>query len=686
MTNLLAKETSPYLLQHANNPVDWHPWGKLALAKARKENKPILLSIGYSACHWCHVMARESFSDQGTAKIMNEYFINIKVDREERPDLDKIYQSAHYLLTQRSGGWPLTIFLLPDDLIPFFAGTYFPKRSLYATPSFIEVLTYLHKILTQQKPAIIKQNKQVSEALKNLYNSKITIEHLDDSPLQKVIPELYQSYDWEYGGFGRAPKFPNPTYLERLLYQALLNGDNKSLEMICFTLNKMADSGLYDQLAGGFYRYCVNRQWTIPHFEKMLYDNAQLLTLYSLSFAATHKRRFQNIGNEVANWLLTCMRSGEGGFYSTMSADTEGQEGKYYIWQSEQVREILSGEEYLLLSRYFGLDKAPNFEKDWHLQIKEPLKSLAQSFNLSEEQASHMIKKAKNKLLAVRNKRIQPEIDNKILTSWNGLVIKALCTAGMYLKKDNLIIHAQKTVDFIQNYLWKNNRLLASYKDKRAQLTAYLDDYAFLLDALICLLQAKWRTSDLNFAIDLAESLLTHFEDKDDGGFFFTANDHERLMVRPKIFTDEAMPAGNAYASSALLKLGYLLGEPRYIQAAEKTVKTAWDQIKQRPTSHTTLLSALEDLLTPPTLIIIRGKLSEINTWQQAVRKQFHPQQLCFAIAESETKLPEMLHAYKSTKGTTAYVCKDIKCHSPINQLKILLKTIQHDLRIDTIR
>lgn len=658
-TNRLEKETSPYLRQHAENPVDWYPWGEEALQKARRENKPILLSIGYAACHWCHVMAHESFEDEKTAALMNQLFVNIKVDREERPDLDKIYQNAHYLLTQRSGGWPLTVFLTPDDLIPFFSGTYFPPEPRYQLPGFKEVLTSIAAAYQKQSQEIRQQNADLMQILNQTArpDKNVAFTH---HPIQLALKTLNQYYDKKNGGFNGAPKFPQAPKLDFLLKQQSL--------MATETLKKMAQSGLHDQLAGGFYRYSVDAEWQIPHFEKMLYDNAQLLTLY----AETGNKE---ITRAMADWIMADMQSDEGGYYSSLDADSEGHEGKYYVWTKEEIASLLTKEEMSVVSDYFGLEAKPNFEGQYHLHIASPVETVIEHLQLSQFAVEKLLNSAKEKLLIARKNRIPPALDTKILTAWNALMIKGMLKAAQLLNESRYIHSAQKAFTFIQKNLYKDKRLLASYNEGKAHLPAYLDDYIFLIDALLTSLEMKWDFQQLEWATGLAETVLTHFTDNECGGFFFTANDHEKLLYRPKSMMDEAVPSGNGIAVQVLLRLGYLLGEPRYITHAEKTLQAAWPTLSAYPAEHCTLLIGLLDLLIPPTIIVIRGPQYALQTWQTACRGINH---YVIAIPETETKLPPALAAKKTNEEMVAYICRGMQCSSPVTDFFILKENVSH--------
>ncbi|KTC87519.1 MULTISPECIES: thioredoxin domain-containing protein [Legionella] len=663
-SNHLINEPSPYLQQHAHNPVDWYPWGKDALAKAQQENKPILLSIGYAACHWCHVMAHESFEDQETAELMNKLFVNIKVDKEERPDLDKIYQTSHYFLSQQNGGWPLTIFLSPD-LTPFFSGTYFPREEHHQLPSFKRILRLIAELYQNKAPEIKEQNQELRRILQQQQKASHGVD-LNEKPLQLALTQLQQNYDENYGGFGTAPKFPQASKLEYLLR-------NKS-PMALSTLRHIAKGGIYDQLAGGFYRYSVDEQWNIPHFEKMLYDNAQLLTLYLLAGQQFQEPYFYDIAQETAAWILDQLQAPEGGYFSSFDADSEGEEGKFYRWTPKEVRDLLSPEEYELIRLYFGLDQNPNFENHWHFYIAHSLEETAQFLKINPEKAKQSLLTAKRKLLNARNQRIPPFRDEKILTSWNGLMIKGLLLAGAALNEERFTVSAQKTLQLIQQKLWKDGYLLASYKESKAYLSAYLDDYAFLLDALLTSLQLSWDSKQLQFAIAITERILASFQDKKSGGFFFTPENHEALLYRPKTMMDEAIPAGNGVIVRALLILGHLLGESRYLVAAEKTLQAAWPILMQYPAEHCSLLLGLKEYLNPSQIIVIRGDKKEIINWQTESKTLNN---YVFAIPADASELPESLALKKAQGNSCAYVCQGLQCEAAVtdkNQLKALVK------------
>lgn len=655
----LHHQTSPYLLQHADNPVDWYPWCAEALQKAREENKPILLSIGYAACHWCHVMARESFADAATAALMNQWFINIKVDREERPDLDKLYQTAHQLLTGRAGGWPLTVFLTPDKQIPFYAGTYFPVTESFGRPGFKTVLNEIAHFYYQRTDAIERVTKALTTALAKITETSTQGVVLDQAPLSALKAELESSFDFIHGGFGRAPKFPLATHLESLLQMGYFTRDPAMLKMLSHSLIRMAQGGFCDQLGGGFFRYTVDGNWMIPHFEKMLYDNAQLIPLYAILSVLNQDTWLQSVALAAVAWAVREMRDPDGGFYATLNADSEGIEGKYYYWERDEIRKILTRLEYSAVVDYFGLNQPPNFEGHWHL------------FIATQDESIHgeWLAIAKEKLLAAREQRVHPSCDKKILTSWNALMIKGLVKTARLFSKTDLLTTAQTTLEFIRQNLWQNNRLLAVYSGGHAHLSAYLDDYVFLLDAILEYLQWQWRSEYFQWAQTLAEHILQHFYDADGGGFFYTADDHEQLIQRLKLFGDEAMPSGNGIAVLCLLRLGYMLGEQRYLTAAEKTLQAAFSQLSSHPSAYDTMLRALYFYFNPPVTIFLRGESDSMTTWQQAFSQHYLPDHACYALPSDLTDLPTALQKPIPTSGVTATICQGAACRTTMTSL-----------------
>jgi uncharacterized protein YyaL (SSP411 family) len=669
MPNRLSGESSPYLQQHADNPVDWYPWGDEAFEEARKSGKPVLLSVGYSACHWCHVMAHESFEDEAIAEVMNRLFVNVKVDREERPDVDKIYQTAHQLLTQRGGGWPLTMFLDGENQRPFFGGTYFPNDARHGMPAFPDLLEKVATYFKEQKDEVRSQGDQLLGVFKKLESdTSDQLVALEAAPLQRARDTFAQSFDRDFGGFGSAPKFPHPTTIDRLLrhWRASANDvepDLDALLMATLSLARMADGGLFDHVGGGFCRYSVDRYWQIPHFEKMLYDNGPMLALYAEAALATGETAFADTANETANWMLADMQAENGGFFSTRDADSEGEEGLYYLWTPEQVEKLL-GDDFAVFASRFGLDKEANFEGQWHLTVREPV---------ADDDARDAIERSRKILLEERMTRIAPDRDEKQLTAWNALAIRGLAIAGRSLDRPELTTAAMEAVDFIFENLLENGRLLASYKDGKARFPAYLDDHAFLLDALLELLQSNWNTGHLKFAVQLADLIIEHFEDEVRGAFFFTANDHEALMHRPKSLADEAVPSGNGVAAYGLQRLGFLLGETRYLDAAERTIRGAWQAIEEYPHGHVTLLTALEEFLNHPEVIVIRGEAGEIARWRDSAARLYAPRRMVFAIDANEPDLPGALADRQSIDGeTVAYKCVGTHCELPVTSWEAL--------------
>jgi len=686
--NHLADATSPYLLQHAHNPVAWWPWCDEALALAREQDRPILLSVGYSACHWCHVMAHESFEDPATAEVMNRLFVNIKVDREERPDIDRIYQTAHQLLAQRPGGWPLTVFLTPDDLRPFFAGTYFPKERRHSLPAFTELLAGVERAYREQRDAIREQNASLMAALAQL-DPGPSDEVPDAAPLEGARRQLAGSFDATDGGFGRAPKFPHPTNLEFLLrhHAATAAGgspDRRALEMAAFTLERMVRGGINDQLGGGFCRYSVDDHWMIPHFEKMLYDNGPLLALCA-DLAQIQGEAdgglFGDAAVATAHWAMAEMQSPEGGYYSSLDADSEGEEGRYYVWGRAEVEALLTPAEYALIAPVYGLDQTPNFEGRWHLHGYRAMADVAGEQGIPEDEARSLADSARARLLAARAGRVRPGRDDKVLTSWNALMIKGMARAARILGRADFLASAERALDFIRRTLWRDGRLLATYKDGKAHLNAYLDDYAFMLDALLELLQTRWRRADLDFAIALAEVLLEQFHDPAAGGFYFTGADHEALIQRPKPLADESMPSGNGVAATVLQRLGHLLGETRYLDAAAGTLRLAAEPMRRIPYAHGTLLAALDEHLNPPETLVIRGGTDaatddDLHRWQTAAQHAYDPRRVVLAIPAAETDLPGTLAAMQPGSRTRGYRCRGTRCEAPVEDFDAFTSTL----------
>jgi len=682
--NALIHETSPYLRQHAYNPVDWYPWNEDALEKAWREDKPILLSIGYSACHWCHVMAHESFEDGETAALMNEHYVNIKVDREERPDLDKIYQIGQQLLSQRPGGWPLTLFLTPDDRVPFFGGTYFPREAKFGMPGFKDLLVRIAELYRTEQESIRNQNRSFLEALERLEPAPAAAgDELDPDILQQCVDELAENFDAVNGGFSGAPKFPHTTNIEFLLARYCLQRDRDPdradgcLKMAALSLTKMADGGLYDHLAGGFCRYSTDETWTIPHFEKMLYDNGPLLGAYADAWMITGDDHYRRVAEETAGWVLREMQSEEGGYYSSLDADSEGEEGRFYLWTPEEVQSLLNEEEYRVFAPRYGLDRPANFEGRWHLQTVASVEEIAKQQSLDTDTVKELLDPAHNKLLAARNERVWPGRDEKILTSWNALMIRGMAVAAARLDEPAWADSAEKALEFIHRKLWHDGRLLATYKDGRAHLNAYLDDYAFLIDAILHLLNVRWWTRRLDFALTLADTLLALYHDDDNGGFYFTSSDHESLLQRRKDFMDDSLPSGNGVAADALYRLGTLTGKQRYLDAAAHTIQAAWPSLQRLPHAHVAVLTALQNQYFPHTQIVLRGPEAALPDWHKAALQYSDARTGVYAVPEEATGLPGLLEERRSAGRPVAYICEGMSCREPVDNMEELIRCLK---------
>jgi len=625
-------------------------------------------------------MAHESFEDEATAALMNRLYVNIKVDREERPDLDKIYQVAQQLITHGSGGWPLTMFLTPDDQTPFFGGTYFPKEARFGLPAFGDLLRRVAEYYHSHGAEIAAQNAQLKQAFTSLESTAAPAGvTLDDSPLREARTALERSFDASFGGFSQAPKFPHPESIERCIRDwyatsSQVRPDLPALSMASLTLTRMAEGGIYDQLGGGFSRYSVDGQWMIPHFEKMLYDNAQLLCEFARAFLVTGEALFAGIAGEIADWVLRDMRAPHGGFFSSLDADSAGHEGEFYVWTRAEVQALLTPPEHAAFSRRFGLDRDANFEGQWHLHIRESIDAVAAASSESAQAVAALLDSARAKLLRAREQRVWPARDEKILTAWNALMIKGLAVAARVLRRPDLADAATAAVDFIRRSLWRDGRLLASCMDGRAHLPAYLDDYAFLIDALLELLQTRWRSSDLEFARQLTEVLLAQFEDAGAGGFFFTAADHERLIHRSKTYGDDALPSGNGVAASVLCRLAYVLGELPYLNAAERTLRAAWPMLRDYPQAHMSLVNALEDFLAATQILIVRGDAAPAQHWAAELGARYAPQRMIFAIPRDASDLPPALAAKRAAPGTVAYLCTGMTCSAPLGDLQAIAR------------
>jgi uncharacterized protein YyaL (SSP411 family) len=680
MANALAQSTSPYLRQHADNPVDWHPWEPAALAQAKDLDKPILLSIGYSACHWCHVMAHESFEDEATAAVMNEHFINIKVDREERPDLDRIYQLAHQMLTRRGGGWPLTVFIDPQDLTPFFAGTYFPDQARHGLPAFAELLLRISSVFRSRRDTISEQNYELRQAMQQLNNEEQYRGALALETITAAVERIAQNSDTEFGGMGGAPKFPRPGDVRFLLQQSNNGGARADQAQVLAlqSLDAMAQGGLYDHLGGGFYRYCVDQDWTIPHFEKMLYDNAQLIDLYAEAIAnhpeLAQKDDYRSTIEHTIAWAQRELWLDGQGFAASLDADSVGGEGAYYVWQKDEVSHLLNEAQYQLIEQVYGLKHTPNFEGHaWHLRRSHQAQPLSQALNNDE---LIQLQQGRECLLHHRQQRPAPDRDYKILTAWNALMIHGLARSGRLLSEERYLDLAEKTLEHLLNKVWQAPQLFAVHSLGQTHTPALLEDHVYLLWALMELLQSRFKTEYLALAQNLAKIVIDEFHDAESGGFFMTPHQHEALISRPKPYADDALPAGNAIAISALWQLGQLLGQQSYLDAAEQALRSGWSNLDSYPLSHTSLLHAADQVLRAPLRILLTGPLDAQGPWRRQLAR-LH-QTPVYSLPNSGDLPAELSHYqdYSQRDSVHAFICQGTQCSAPIDNLTDLKQQI----------
>ena len=679
-TNRLIHESSPYLRQHARNPVDWYPWGPEALDRATREDRPILLSIGYSACHWCHVMERESFEDPETAALMNGLFINIKVDREERPDLDRLYQLSHQILTQRGGGWPLTVFLTPDDHVPFFAGTYFPPEPRHGLPAFRELLNLLSRFYRERRADIRAQNLELKAILDGL-NPSPAATALDETLLTEWDAAMAQWQDSEHGGFGHGAKFPHVPALSLLLRRLPPQTGPAHLDtpytFLRNSLDVMALRGLWDHVGEGFFRYTVDPAWQIPHFEKMLYDNALLLALYSDASVVFGDSLYRDRALGTARWALNDMQDGAGGFYASLDADSAGEEGAHYLWRREEVAAAVGSDSWPCCATAWGLDASPNFEqRAWHLQLSRSPAALAQEQGLPLAAFEARLDDARQRLLALRRGRPPVHRDEKVLTAWNALMITGLARAARCLAAPETARVAADCLMALRDGAWREGRLWAVRAGERVHLPAYLDDYAFTLEAALAVSETCARPDALHWAIELAQGLLAHFEDRADGGFFFTAHDHEPLIHRLKPYADEATPAGNAVAARLLNRLGWILGDPQYLAAAEATLRAGTEGLRQMPQAHATLALALQEFLQPPALVVLRGQPGAVADWHRQLQAASPPDAMIFPVSDGQA-WPDALASKPAHGRICAYLCIGTHCEAPYLELAPLLRRLK---------
>ncbi len=673
-TNRLAGQTSPYLLQHAHNPVNWYPWGEEALARARKENKPIFLSIGYSACHWCHVMERESFEDEATAEILNKYFIAIKVDREERPDVDEIYMTAVQVMTGQ-GGWPLSAFLTPD-LKPFYGGTYFPPEDRHGLPGFKKVLARVAEIWRDQPDDVAHNSQQLVRAIRaraTLDASESTLP--DNTVLSGAAFSLMRQFDPQWGGFGGAPKFPPSSSLALLLRQHALSGDDRLLKMATVTLDRMARGGMYDQLGGGFHRYSVDARWLVPHFEKMLYDNALLCEVYLEAWQVTRKDLYRRVATGILDYVIRDMSDARGGFHCAEDADSEGVEGKFYVWQPDEIMAVLGDEDGTLFCDYYGVSAEGNFEGDNILNVPRAAEEFVRDKALAEAQLHDRLAEMRSKLLQRRSHRVRPGKDDKILAAWNGMMISALARGYQVLGDERYLDAARNAANFVLTDMVRDGQLQRTYRET-GLLPGYLDDYAEMADGLIDLYQADFDLRWLHAADDLTGKMIADFWDAEDGGFFFTSAAHKNLLVRTKPFYDGAVPSGNSTATAVLLRLAKLLDNRDYADKAETVLRSMGDEMRARPQAAMNLLCALDFRLQPTKEIAVAGGATDDQTrkFLDIIHGRFLPNKI-LALREPGTdesdaidRFVPLLKGKQMIAGkTTVYVCENYACKAPVS-------------------
>jgi len=673
--NRLVRETSPYLLQHAYNPVDWFPWGEEAFEKAGREDKPIFISIGYSACHWCHVMEHESFENVDIARLMNENFINIKIDLEERPDIDQIYMTFVQMTTGH-GGYPLNVFLTPDKL-PFFGGTYFPPAPRYQMPSFPQILISVAEAFRERRDEILHSASEVIDEIQRVGAVKTAQSDLSKNQLDTAFQNFVENFDSVNGGFGGAPKFPPPMSLEFLLRFYRRTKNEKALKMVEKTCQKMALGGIYDQLGGGFHRYTVDAIWLVPHFEKMLYDNAQLARIYLHLFQATKNEFYKNIAVETLEYVRREMLNPQGGFYTAQDADSEGVEGKFFVWTPEEVSKILGETDARIFNFYFDVSEHGNFEKTNILNVKNSSAETVEALKIPEKELEKIIAGGREKLFAAREKRVKPFRDEKVITAWNGLMLATFAEASAILDRPDYLEVAKNNADFILENLQKDGYLLRTSKDGQSKLNAYLEDYANFVDGLTELFQVSGDAQYLKEAGRLADLMITEFWDETGDGFFFTANNHEKLPVRSKDFYDNATPSGNSAAADALLKLSRLLGKEKHEEIAVRILRRVSSQISLYPQAFGRMLSALEFYLNSIKEIVIIGeKGSEL---EREVWSDYLPDKVVILTnnaAQNADFIP-LLNEREMIDGIpTAFVCENFTCQKPVNTVEELRRQL----------
>lgn len=679
--NHLFNEKSPYLQQHAYNPVDWYPWGVEAFQKALKENKPIFLSIGYSTCHWCHVMEYESFEDEEVANILNENFVSIKVDREERPDIDNIYMTVCQAMTG-SGGWPLNLFLTPERK-PFYAGTYFPKTERYGNPGLIAILNHISNLWKTNKVSVLASSEQIVKVLQTTVNATGG-ETLTEETLRHAYEQLRDNFDLLYGGFGPAPKFPTPHNYTFLLRWWKRSKDPMALEIVEKTLERMGQGGIYDQLGGGFHRYSTDEYWLVPHFEKMLYDQALLAIAYTEAYQATGKTFYANIAKGIFDYVLRDMTSPEGVFYSAEDADSERIEGKFYVWTPDEVLNILGERDSKIFCDYYDVSNEGNYDEKNVLHVDKPLTTFAKLEGINLEQLQELLNKARKKLFAVREKRIRPNKDDKILTSWNGLMIAALAKGAQALNEPKYAQGAVRAADFILNTLrQKDETLFRRYRLGEAAIPGYLDDYAYFVWGLIDLYETTFEVKYLKTALEINKQMINNFWDEKGGGLFFNGKANEQLITQIKEIYDGAIPSGNSVALLNILRLNRMTGDQNLMKMAENIIKIFAETINQYPSGYTQFLCALDFAIGPTKEIIIASEPDQKDTKLilHEIWKRFLPEKVLLLHPEKDKSIEEIVGFIREQKAingkATAYICKNYTCNAPTNNIDKIIQLIE---------
>ena len=675
MPNRLIDETSPYLLQHAHNPVDWYPWGDEALGRAKAEDRPILLSVGYSACHWCHVMERESFEDPRIAEMMNAEFVCIKVDREERPDVDSIYMGAVQAMTGR-GGWPMTVFLTPDGK-PFYGGTYYPPEDRHGMPGFPRVLASIANAYRQEHGEVVLATERLLQQMRAMATAGRGVEPLTADVLAAAFAGIVKDFDPTYGGIGLEPKFPQPMTYELLLRYYLRSGDVRALEMVGTTLDRMAMGGIYDQIGGGFHRYSTDTYWLVPHFEKMLYDNALLVRLYLHAYQVTGKPLYRRVVEETLGYVLREMTDPAGGFYSAQDADSEGEEGKFFVWRPEEIADVLGDEDGALVSSYYGVTTVGNFEGRSILNVAPEAAEEMERAGIAGERLDSLLRRARAALMETRGRRVAPERDDKVLTSWNGLMIAAFAEAGAVLDRDDYTRVADRAASFLSESLRRDGRLLRTHKDGVSRLLGYLEDYAFLIDGLLVLHEATFDERWLEEAVELGYSMVDLFWDAAAGQFYDTGTDHEELVVRPRDLTDNAIPAGSSMAAGVLLKLSVVSGDADLERRAVEALRSARAVMERFPTGAGHWLCALDFYLSTPKEIAVVGDRTATDTKSllSEVYRSFLPNRVLVGLSGADgvaVRSPLMEGRSRLNDRATAYVCRQYVCGLPVNDPEAL--------------